>query len=197
MDLGESASALMPDLSSFGGWTFFFGIILLSSATPFPLFATEAIVAWAGTQAPWFLVGIVAGFAGAIGELTTYVIGYGSEKLIAKKKHEGSRFHKAESIFDKWGFVSVIIFAFTPLPMDLMGLVGGVLHYDIKRFFLATLIGKIPRFMIIAFAGASIGAAIENGDLSLEKILSVSAIIAFVALIGYLIYASKKKKSSV
>jgi membrane protein YqaA with SNARE-associated domain len=144
----------VPDFSSLGGWFYFFVIIMLLSATPFPFFATEVIVALAGAMANPVIVGIVAGVAAAIGELTTYVIGLGGEKVISKKRKEGERYKQATELFNKWGFWAVIIFAFTPLPMDLIGVIAGGLNYNVKRFFLASLIGKIPRNILIAYLGA-------------------------------------------
>jgi membrane protein YqaA with SNARE-associated domain len=137
-------------------WLYFFVIVLLTSATPLPIFATEAIVFAAGSLADPLLIGIIAGLAGAIGELSTYFIGYGGERLISKKKKEGKRYNRAEEIFQKYGFWAVILFAFTPLPMDLLGLIAGGLRYNLKRFFIGTLIGKIPRFILMAYAGAGL-----------------------------------------
>lgn len=148
--------SFVPDFSGIGGWVSFFFVILLFSATPFPFFATEAIVIAAGAMADPLLVGLIAGIAGAIGELSTYFIGLGGEKVIGKKNKEGKRYKKAEELFQKYGFGAVIIFAFTPLPMDLLGLIAGGLHYNLKKFFIGTLIGKIPRNILLAYVGAGI-----------------------------------------
>lgn len=148
-------TVLVPDLSNMGGWGYFFLIVLASSATPLPLFSTEIIVGLAGTVANPLVVGIVAGIATSIGELTTYFIGLGGEKVISKKKKEGKRYKWATEKFKKWGFWAVIVFAFTPLPMDLIGVIAGGLKYNLKKFFLGTLIGKIPRNIIIAYFGAA------------------------------------------
>jgi membrane protein YqaA with SNARE-associated domain len=145
-------SSFIPDLSSLGGWAYFFVVVMLFSATPFPLFATEVVIGIAGAMANPVLVGLVAGVAASIGELTTYFIGLGGERAI--KKRRGKRYEQAVALFEKYGFGAVIIFAFTPLPMDLLGLIAGGLHYNLKKFFLGTLIGKIPRDIIIAYAGA-------------------------------------------
>jgi membrane protein YqaA with SNARE-associated domain len=147
-----------PDftLNGLESWTYFFILVLLFSATPFPIFATEALVFMAGALADPLAVGLIAGVAASIGELTTYYLGLGSKKLITRKKHVGYRYKRAEKWFKRWGFWAVITFAFTPLPMDLLGLIAGSLQYDVKRFFLGTLIGKIPRFLLVAYAGAGL-----------------------------------------
>jgi membrane protein YqaA with SNARE-associated domain len=144
----------IPDISGPGGWGSFFFLVLITSATPLPIFATEAIVAGAGVLANPIIVGMVAGVAGAIGELSTYFIGLGGERIISKKKKEGRRYKHAEKWFKRYGFGAVVVFALTPLPMDLLGLIAGGLHYNLKKFLVGTLLGKIPRFILVAYAGA-------------------------------------------
>jgi membrane protein YqaA with SNARE-associated domain len=39
------------------------------------------------------------------------------------------------------------------MPDDIAGIVGGVLKYDIKKFFTAVLIGKVIFHLFLAFAG--------------------------------------------
>ncbi len=149
-------SSMVPDFSNLGGWAYFFVLLVLLSSTPLPIFSTEVVVFLAGGLANPLLVGLVAGLATSIGEMTTYAIGRGGEKMIRRKGREGRRYKQAIELFEKYGFVAVVVFAFTPLPMDVIGLIGGGLKYDYKKFFLATLIGKIPRNIIIAYAGAGI-----------------------------------------
>jgi membrane protein YqaA with SNARE-associated domain len=51
----------------------------------------------------------------------------------------------------KYGFWAIPIFAFSPLPMDLLGLVLGYLRYNPGKFFLGSLIGKVPRSLLLAY----------------------------------------------
>ena len=50
-------------------------------------------------------------------------------------------------------FSIVILFAMTPLPHDVIGILCGVINYNIKKFFLATLIGKVIMNLFIAWGG--------------------------------------------
>ena len=54
----------------------------------------------------------------------------------------------------KWGVLTVFVFAATPLPFDVMGMVAGLLRYPFWKFFLACLCGKILKYVGIALAGA-------------------------------------------
>ena len=80
-------------------------------------------------------------------------MGYGGKK-IAEKKISGKSYNKAKKYFERWGFASIVLFAITPLPMDVIGLIAGGFKYNIKKFFIATMLGKIPRCLIIAYAGS-------------------------------------------
>ncbi len=97
------------------------------------------------------LVGLSAGLGAAIGELSGYGVGYGAQTLITKHK---KWFALAERWFRKHGsFFVIFIFAATPLPFDVVGLMSGAMKYPIKKFFIATLFGKIVANLIVAYAG--------------------------------------------
>jgi membrane protein YqaA with SNARE-associated domain len=57
-------------------------------------------------------------------------------------------------MFEKYGgFLALIIFAATPLPDDIAGIIAGFLKYDLKRFFAAVLIGKVIFHLVLAYGG--------------------------------------------
>ncbi len=96
-----------------------------------------------------FLVGFFAAVGATIGELTGYAVGYSGNKIFLKKKY--SRFEKW---FEKQKvFLLIIIFAATPLPFDIIGLLCGASKYNIKKFLLATFIGKLIISILLAFMG--------------------------------------------
>jgi len=134
----EIISALQ-DLPDSWGYAGLFIAVLISTASiiyPLPI-----------------LVGVIAGVAGSIGELSSYFIARGGKRIIGRYIQEGEKYFKVEEQFKKYGFWVIPIFAATPLPMDLIGLAAGALKYDLKKFLLGVLIGKIPRYLLIAFAG--------------------------------------------
>ncbi|MFH0832513.1 MAG: VTT domain-containing protein, partial [Candidatus Aenigmatarchaeota archaeon] len=128
---------------------------LLGSATvifPLPSFL---IVFGAGAALNPFLVGVVAGVGSAIGELIGYCVGYGGKKLLEKrvKMKKIKWFSRAEKWMKKSGFIVILIFAMTPLPDDIIGIIAGSIKYDVKKYFIACLIGKIILSLFIAYAG--------------------------------------------
>lgn len=139
-------------VSTFG----YLGVFLASfvgSATvilPAPVFL--AIFAAGSVLNPW-LVGIIGGLGAALGELTGYIVGRGGKKVIEKKHKKW--IDRTKSWFEKHGaFPIITLFAATPLPDDVVGILCGVINYDLKKFFLATLIGKIAMMTALAWGGA-------------------------------------------
>ena len=155
---------LLGLVSAFGYLGVFLGS-LIGSASIFLPVPSFLFVFLAGKLLDPFLVGVVSGIGSAIGELTAYAVGfgivYGKARLGGKKGRKKRRdksgekwFHRINRLFHgKHGFVVILAFAATPLPDDIAGLYFGAIRYDIRKFFLAMLIGKIILGLLIAYAG--------------------------------------------
>ena len=133
----------------------YFGIFLISltesSTIIFPL-PFSIIIFTAGAILNPFLVGLSAGLGAAIGEFTGYALGLSGRKIIEKKYKK--EIEKTEKLFQKYGgFLVIVLFAATPLPDDIVGLLGGTLKYPLKKFFIASLIGKIILNLALAYGG--------------------------------------------
>ena len=112
---------------------------------------------------PW-LVGISAGIGAAIGELTGYLLGRGSKKVIEKKYEK--LLTQTKRWADRYGLFPVLVFfAATPLPDDIAGIFGGIVSYDAKKFLLATSIGKIISHVALAWAGFYGGQLVAEGSM--------------------------------
>jgi len=136
----------------------YFGAFLagiLSSVTIFlPTPGFVIVFGLAGFLNPIF-IGVLAGIGAAIGELVGYIIGYGAEKYVLKKRKKAKDWlSKIDFYFKKYNPMAVIfIFAATPLPFDFAGIACGAIHYPPEKFFIATLAGKLVKYLIIAIAG--------------------------------------------
>lgn len=145
---------LFLQLKDFG----YFGIFLISligsSTIVFPL-PSAAFVLLATPALNPLILGITAGIGAAFGELVGYIFGWAGRK-ISKEKFE-KELEKARKMFEKYGgFLTLIIFAATPLPDDIAGIIAGLLKYDVKRFFIAVSIGKIIFHLVLVY-GAYFG----------------------------------------
>ena len=100
------------------------------------------------------ILGLVAGFGAAIGEMTGYVVGLGGRKLSERKFSEKLKQVDAvkERLHNK-GALFIFFGALTPFPFDLIAIVAGMVRFDIRKFFLLAFAGKFARYSIIAYAG--------------------------------------------
>lgn len=125
---------------------------LIGSATIFlPLPIAVLVFIFGGILNP-LLVAFFSALGCAFGELTGYGLGRGGNKVL-KKKYE-----RVLKIGERWfekgkGFFCIFFFAATPLPFDIVGLLGGMFNYSIKKFILASFLGKLIMNLILAFGG--------------------------------------------
>jgi len=150
----DPVQLVMESINGPTGYLVLFGMTLVLSASlflPVPVFAVA--VAASQVMDP-LLVGIICGVASSIGELSGYLVGLGGEKVLEKEKKEGKLYDRAKRLFEKYGFFGISISAFFPItPIDFVGILAGTLKYGWKRFLLATLVGKIPRYLLVAYVG--------------------------------------------
>jgi membrane protein YqaA with SNARE-associated domain len=133
----------------------YLGVFLVSfigaASIIFPVPSFIIVFALGAVMNPW-IVGIVAGIGNALGELTGYAFGKGGGKIIEKK------YKKHVEKYKKWFkkdriFLLIVLFAATPLPDDILGLVCGMFDYNIKKFIVASIIGKIILNLALALGG--------------------------------------------
>jgi membrane protein YqaA with SNARE-associated domain len=136
------------------GYLGLFIVEIIGSATiifPAPAFAINFILGGTPGFNPW-LVGIVAGAGATIGEITGYGVGRGGREVIEKKYKPW--LDKTKRWMETHGdFLIITLFAATPLPHDVVGMLSGAVEYPLKKFMLATLIGKIIAGLALAWAG--------------------------------------------
>jgi membrane protein YqaA with SNARE-associated domain len=97
-----------------------------------------------------YLLALAGGFGGALGEMTGYILGISGRGFTSNNKW----YLRAEQWMRKRGFLAVFAFAFVPfLPMDVAGLLAGILRYPIWKFLLACTLGKTLKYIILILAG--------------------------------------------
>ena len=128
-----------------------FLISLLSSATIIlPIPGIAVIFALGATYDP-YLVGLAAGAGSALGELSGYMAGYSGQGVFKKSK----TYLRMEHWMRRRGSVVIFVLAFVPNPIfDLAGAAAGILKYPVWKFLFFCFLGKTPRSILIAFAGA-------------------------------------------
>lgn len=131
----------------------FLGSILIMLPNPSMLVTFAA-----GAVFDPLLVGVVAGVGAALGQIVVYGFGLGGRKIFKGKVKPKKYWKKWTERIESWmqsygGFALVLLFAATPLPDGPLALVCGSIKYDIKKYFVAVLIGKLILCIAIAYAG--------------------------------------------
>jgi len=155
-------SFLCPLMHASGYLTVFIANLVGSASIilPLPSFALVFFMAGLGFD-PWLLA-LAASLGAAIGEVTGYLLGAGGRRVA--EVHDRRKvwlgmfrtnwLEKAQRWSERRGFFAVIVlFAATPLPHDVAGILAGAIGYDIKKFIGATFIGKMVMFSLLAWAG--------------------------------------------
>lgn len=134
------------------GFLGIFSINLLSTSTVFfPLPNYILVFIFGGIFNPW-LVALFSALGAAIGEGVAYGLGRGGGYIL--KKAQKKYFLKGKEWFEKGrGFLIIFLFAATPLPFDVIGILSGALNYELKKFFLAAFLGKLVASLTLAFGG--------------------------------------------
>ena len=123
----------------------------LSSFTLFIPSPAFFVIFLLGSKLNPLLLGVSAGLGSAIGEMVAYGAGVGVN-IIAKRYRK--KLNEIRKLFIRYKPpVVIFIFAATPLPFDIVGIFCGAIRYNKKKFFLATLAGKLLKFTLIAYAG--------------------------------------------
>jgi len=109
------------------------------------------VYAFGSTLNP-LLLGLVSGLGSTIGEMFSYFLGWGGRKVIEGRY--GSRLDAVERLIDRYGALTVFLVALLPVPDDLLLIPLGMMKYDIKKTFIAMLLGKTLMCTLLAYAGA-------------------------------------------
>ena len=96
-------------------------------------------------------VGLIAGAAGTLGELTGYYLGYTGRGIL-----EGNRLYlKMEVWIRRRGLLLLFLASLIPNPFfDVAGIAAGALRYPLWRFLGVVWVGKSIKFLIFAYACA-------------------------------------------
>ncbi|MBM3157255.1 MAG: VTT domain-containing protein [Chloroflexi bacterium] len=140
-----------------------FLISLLSCATIIlPIPGIALIFALGDTYNP-FLIGLAAGAGSALGEISGYMAGYSGQVVIKNNK----TYLRLEEWMKRRGAIVIFVLSFVPNPLfDLAGAAAGVLKYPVWKFLVFCFLGKTPKNILIALAGAW---ALEGVRQFLEK----------------------------
>lgn len=107
------------------------------------------------------LVPIKAALTAAVGSVLGGFVGYLLGKFLGepllKKFINKKHYEKGEILFRKYGILAVIIAAITPIPFKVICWMAGIFEMPVLGFLLAAFVGRLPRFLFMAFFGQWLG----------------------------------------
>lgn len=142
----------------------FFGSLVPFVPLPgFLLLATMAV----GDQFDLHVLALLSAITATVAKQIIFYVSYGGRKIINEKTRK--RMRPFERLVKRYGAGAAFFAAATPIPDDLVYVPLGLAKYNPKRFFIATLTGKIVLSYVIVFVSHYLGLSlvepfIENID---------------------------------
>ncbi|MGA7914770.1 MAG: VTT domain-containing protein [Candidatus Acidiferrales bacterium] len=178
------------------------GLILLglidSSVVPVPGSMDAMTIVLAGHDREWWPYYAVMATAGSvIGAYLTYRIARNGGEKALRDRLSPRNVKKVTQAFERWGFGAIIIPALLPPPMPMVPFViaAGALQYSSKRFLAAITAGRLVRYCILAYLGATYGRKIFKVILAHAEaawIVTIAVVLAG-ALAVVLLYLRRKR----
>jgi len=130
----------------------FFGSLI--PFVPIPSFVLVATMA-VGEQFDIHVLVIVAALTATAAKQIIFYISYGGRKIISEKTKK--RMKPFQKLVKRYGGSAAFVAAATPIPDDLVYIPLGLAKYNPKRFFVATLLGKIVLYYAIVLISHYMG----------------------------------------
>ncbi|NWJ77131.1 VTT domain-containing protein [Marine Group I thaumarchaeote] len=122
----------------------FFGSLI--PFVPIPSFILVATMA-AGEQFDIHVLVLIAAITSTAAKQIIFYASYGGRKIISEKTKK--RMMPFQRLVKRYGASAAFVAAATPIPDDIIYIPLGLAKYNPKRFFVATLSGKIVLFYVI------------------------------------------------
>ncbi|MCL2679822.1 MAG: VTT domain-containing protein [Dehalococcoidia bacterium] len=144
------------DRYAFLAYLLVFVVSLVANLTvmaPVPI-ALTVMITVAQTWNP-ALAALAAAVGGSLGELSGYFAGLAGRKITLDTSLVS--FARVGEWIQRWGAWAITFMAFQPiLPFDIGGLIAGAARMPIYKFLPALFIGKLPKYLIIAYVAVGV-----------------------------------------
>jgi membrane protein YqaA with SNARE-associated domain len=150
--LGAIVLAIVPDLAG----VFLLGAYCIPANSVIPFPHEPAILYFAKFYHP-----IWCALAGTIGSLIACysdyaMVGAALRHRSLAKTRNSRLFQWSTTWMKRYPFAITVLFSFTPLPIAVVRILAPAVEYDVRRYMLAQIVGRFPRFYILAWIGHTI-----------------------------------------
>jgi len=133
----------------------FFGSLVPFVPIPsFVLLVTMSV----GTQFDIHILAIIAAFTATAAKQIIFYISYGGRRIISEKTKK--RMEPFQKLVKRYGATAAFVAAATPIPDDIVYIPLGLSKYSPKKFFVATLLGKLVLCYILVLISHYMGLSI-------------------------------------
>jgi len=130
----------------------FFGSLIPFVPLPgFLLLATMSV----GNEYDLHVLALLSGISAAVAKQIIFFVSFNGRRIMNEKTRK--RMRPFERLVKKYGAAAAFVAAATPIPDDIIFVPLGLAKYNPKRFFIATLTGKIILSYIIVLISHYIG----------------------------------------
>jgi len=162
----------------------FFGSLIPFVPIPgFLLLATMSV----GDEYNIHILAILASLAATGAKQIIFTVSYGGRRILNESTRK--RMKPFERLVKKYGAAAAFVAAATPMPDDLIYIPLGLAKYNPKRFFVATLSGKLVLHYVIVLSSHFVGLSLIEpylADIDDPTIIYVG-ILVFVAILTAMI----------
>ena len=181
---------LFPFTPEFGyvglGLVNFFGSLIPFVPVPaFLLLATMSV----GDQFDLHVLALLSAITATAAKQIIFYLSYTGRRILKEKTRK--RMKPFERLVKRYGAIAAFVAAATPIPDDLIYIPLGLAKYNPKRFFLATLSGKIVLSYVIVMSSHFLGVSIlepyieeiENPAVIYIGIIAFGAILTVIVIL--------------
>jgi membrane protein YqaA with SNARE-associated domain len=134
--------------------------LLDNSPIPVPgIMDVATIVMSARQEQLWFYYALMATAGSVIGGFVSYRLARKGGKEALERRLSRRKVDKVCKIFERWGFGAIAIPALLPPPVPMVPFLfaAGAMQYPVRKFLVALTLGRISRYMILAYLAARYG----------------------------------------
>ena len=158
-----------------------------SSFFPIPVDVILAPMCMATPERSWRYA-LIASLLSVIGGVAGYAIGYLAFEAIEpwlRESYYWGAYQTARAWFDTYGFWTVFVAGFSPIPYKVFTIAAGVAALNFPAFVVASIIGRGARFFLVAAFVRYAGVRLEATLLRNIERIGWGVLIVGVLIIGF------------
>jgi membrane protein YqaA with SNARE-associated domain len=206
MITGHVIAALLPAAArSVRRWLFHLGGIGLvplglvdNSFIPLPGILDVATIVLSSRQEQlWLYYGLMATAGSLVGGFVTYRLARKGGKEALEHRFSRRKVDKVCKIFRRWGFGAIAIPALLPPPVPMVPflLAAGAMQYPARKFLAALTLGRISRYLILAYLAARYGRQIIAFTQEHGHPVAVAIAVLLLATAAVILYFWRGRKT--